>query len=112
MGFSTIPVVNMAGRIIGMIPKNFVIVLIENHCWYKDDKIRAKTEAGASQFYRTAITRQLSQVSRSDVGSEAGASPLDSPKGSISGSKSPLKSPLIAKNKVNEGEGEKDNNMI
>jgi len=27
--FSTIPVVNMSGRIIGMIPKNFVVVLIE-----------------------------------------------------------------------------------
>ena len=36
MGFSTIPVVNMAGRIIGMIPKNFIIVLIENHCWYDE----------------------------------------------------------------------------
>ena len=32
--FSSIPVVNMAGRIIGMIPKNFVIVLLENHNWY------------------------------------------------------------------------------
>ena len=32
--FSSIPVVNMAGRIIGLIPKNFIIVLIENHHWY------------------------------------------------------------------------------
>jgi hypothetical protein len=29
----------MAGRIIGMIPRNFVIVLIENHCWYDETKI-------------------------------------------------------------------------
>ena len=36
--FSSIPVVNMAGRIIGMIPKNFVIVLIENHHWYDQEK--------------------------------------------------------------------------
>lgn len=31
MGFSSIPVVNMAGRIIGLIPANFVITLIEHH---------------------------------------------------------------------------------
>ena len=36
--FSSIPVVNMAGRVIGMIPKNFVIVLIENHYWYDQEK--------------------------------------------------------------------------
>lgn len=35
MGFSSIPVVNMAGRIIGVIPRDFVIVLIENHIWYE-----------------------------------------------------------------------------
>ena len=39
MGFSTIPVVNMAGRIIGLIPTNFVITLIQNHHWYDDEKI-------------------------------------------------------------------------
>jgi len=33
-GFNTIPVVNMAGRIIGLIPVNFIIVLIENHVFY------------------------------------------------------------------------------
>lgn len=36
-GFSSIPVVNMAGRLIGMIPRNFVIVLIENHFWYDEE---------------------------------------------------------------------------
>jgi hypothetical protein len=34
--FSTIPVVNMAGRIIGLIPVNFIIVLLENHIWYNE----------------------------------------------------------------------------
>lgn len=33
--FNSIPVVNMSGRLIGLIPKNFVIVLIEQHAWYK-----------------------------------------------------------------------------
>jgi len=27
----------MAGRLIGMIPRNFVIVLIENHFWYDEE---------------------------------------------------------------------------
>ena len=35
--FNTIPVVNMAGRIIGLIPRNFVIVLLENHVWYDEE---------------------------------------------------------------------------
>lgn len=29
--FSTYPVLNSAGNIVGMIPKNFLIVLIKNH---------------------------------------------------------------------------------
>jgi len=37
MEFSSIPVVNMAGRIIGLIPRNFVITLIENHVWYDEE---------------------------------------------------------------------------
>ena len=39
MGFSSIPVVNMAGRIIGLIPANFIIVLIEQHQWYEEEKV-------------------------------------------------------------------------
>ena len=45
LGFSTVPVVNMAGRIIGLIPKNFVITLIENHQWYDDSLIGGKKAA-------------------------------------------------------------------
>jgi len=33
--FSTIPVVNMHGSLIGLVPKHFIIVLIENHYWYE-----------------------------------------------------------------------------
>lgn len=46
MGFSSIPVVNMAGRIIGLIPANFVITLIEHHQWYAEEKIKGGSEAG------------------------------------------------------------------
>ena len=59
MGFSSIPVVNMAGRIIGLIPRNFVIVLIENHHWYNNDIVRENAEA-VSNFYRTSVKRQES----------------------------------------------------
>ena len=59
MGFSTIPIVNMAGRIIGLIPTNFVIVLIEQHCWYAEEKVKGGSEQGevVSNFYTTAIKR-------------------------------------------------------
>lgn len=57
MPFSTVPVVNMAGRIIGLIPKNFVIVLLENHQWYDESNIRDQTQV-VSNYYRTAMVRQ------------------------------------------------------
>jgi hypothetical protein len=34
--YSTIAVVNLYGSLIGLIPKNFVIVLIENNWWYEE----------------------------------------------------------------------------
>jgi hypothetical protein len=35
--YSTIAVVNLFGSLIGLIPKNFVIVLLENHWWYEEE---------------------------------------------------------------------------
>jgi len=35
--YHTIPVVNMAGKLIGLIPKSFIFVLIENHQWYNEN---------------------------------------------------------------------------
>ena len=32
--YHSIPVVNMAGKLIGLMPKSFIIVLVENHVWY------------------------------------------------------------------------------
>ena len=37
LDFNSIPVVNMAGRIIGLIPRSFIIILIENHWWYDEE---------------------------------------------------------------------------
>jgi len=35
MDFNTIPICNMYGTVIGLVPKHFIIVLIENHMWYE-----------------------------------------------------------------------------
>lgn len=49
----------MAGRIIGLIPLNFIIVLLENHVFY-DEERSAKKTGHLSMHYRTAMTRQES----------------------------------------------------
>lgn len=54
-GYQSIPVVNMAGKLIGMMPKNFVIVLIENFHFYEYDK---KGENYVNFRYRTFKQRQ------------------------------------------------------
>ena len=90
MGFSSVPVVNMAGRIIGMIPTNFVIVLLENHCWYDEGKLQLSRDRAntVSAYYKTAITRQLSQVSASRSHMDDDDIGVGSPKGSV-GNNSP-----------------------
>jgi hypothetical protein len=32
--FSSFPVLNMSGNVMGVIPKNFLIVLLQHHHWY------------------------------------------------------------------------------
>jgi hypothetical protein len=56
--FNSIPVVNMSGKTIGIIPKNFVIVLIENHWWYEEERVSKRIEVAS--FYHTAVVRQTS----------------------------------------------------
>ena len=54
----------MAGRIIGMIPRNFVITLIENHVWYDEGQVGGKhrtTSGVVSAYYRSATIRQTSE---------------------------------------------------
>lgn len=52
----------MSGRVIGMIPRNFIIILIENHYWYEDGAVKGadQNELGIATFYKTAKTRHLS----------------------------------------------------
>lgn len=45
----------MAGKLIGLIPKNFVITLIENHWWY-DMSVRKSRMV--SENYKTYNLRQ------------------------------------------------------
>lgn len=33
--FSMYPVVNLSGKLVGMIPKRFVVILLEHHAWYE-----------------------------------------------------------------------------
>jgi len=52
---SAFPVLNMAGNIVGMIPKNFIIILLENHRWYSTDEKRSES---VSHLYRTSGYRR------------------------------------------------------
>lgn len=46
--FSTIPVVNMHGSLLGLVPKHFIIVLIENFIWYEHETTVEGTDINAS----------------------------------------------------------------
>ena len=54
--YQTVPVVNMAGKLIGLIPKSFLFVLVENHQWY-NEKIVSKRGKDVSEYYRTSKNR-------------------------------------------------------
>lgn len=53
--YSTISIVNMYGVLIGLIPKSFIIVLLERHAWY-EHKLTAKG-VPVMQAYRTMRER-------------------------------------------------------
>ena len=92
MDFNSIPVVNMAGRVIGLIPKSFIVILIENHWWYDEEAIRHQTDA-VSNYYRTSNARKTMRasqqsndfLSRNDNKDHEKADSLGSPRGSLSG---------------------------
>lgn len=51
--YSTIPIVNMSGKLIGLIPKRFVIILIENHAWYEHaDSIEGRS---ITEYFRNQL---------------------------------------------------------
>ena len=88
--FNSIPVVNMAGRIIGLIPKSFIVILIENHWWYDEEQIRHQTDA-VSNYYRTSQARKTLRASQqsgllsvTDNDDKDKEDSLGSPRGSLS----------------------------
>jgi len=52
----------MAGNIVGMIPKNFLIILLENHRWYKPDDKGNKEfkprDESVTKMFRTSEYRR------------------------------------------------------
>ena len=50
--FSTYPVLNSAGNFVGMIPKNFLIVLIENHHWVDLRKLDPEKREKLIKMYK------------------------------------------------------------
>ena len=80
MGFNSTPVVNMAGKIIGLIPSNFIIVLIENHAWYEYELV-GRDSREVTSFYKTHTLRQesLSLSAKSPTNKGLNASPANSP---------------------------------
>ena len=51
-GFSTFPVMNSAGNIVGVIPKNFIIVLIENHHWVDVNQLDSYQKSKLPKMFR------------------------------------------------------------
>ena len=65
----------MAGKIIGLIPKSFIIVLIENHWWYNESKIARQEEV--TSFYVSALRRSESRQDSLASPKKGGASYTD-----------------------------------
>ena len=64
-GFSTFPVMNSSGNIVGVIPKNFIIVLIENHHWVDVNQLDSYQKSKLPKMFRR---------SSSDLSAEMGPS--------------------------------------
>ena len=47
------PVLNSAGNMVGMIPKNFLIVLVKNHFWVDESQLTEKQKLKLPRLYRT-----------------------------------------------------------
>ena len=50
--FSMFPVLNSAGNMVGMIPKNFLIVLLKHHNFIDESKLTERQKAKLPRMYR------------------------------------------------------------
>lgn len=67
-GFSSFPVMNSSGNIVGVIPKNFLIVLIENHHWVDVTKLDTYQRGKLPRMFRRSSSSNLLQA---DMGPKA-----------------------------------------
>jgi hypothetical protein len=54
--FNVFPVLNSAGNIVGMIPKSFLIVLVEQYHWVNTDKLDSQQQAKLVELYSNAAS--------------------------------------------------------
>lgn len=52
---------NSAGNIVGMMPKNFLIVLIENHHWVNVRKLTTEQRQKLTKMYSSVETLKMDQ---------------------------------------------------
>lgn len=58
-GFSSFPVMNSSGNMIGIIPKNFLIVLIENHHWVDVNQLDSQQKNRLPKLFRRSSASDL-----------------------------------------------------
>jgi len=56
--FSMYPVLNTAGNIVGMMPKHFLIVLLENHHWMDTKMLSLAQRQKLIEMYSSAASSQ------------------------------------------------------
>lgn len=59
--FSTFPVLNSAGNLVGMMPKNFLLVLIKNHKWLDENKLNQSQKNRLPRMYRSTSSVLLEE---------------------------------------------------
>ena len=57
--YSTFPVLNSSGNIVGMMPKSFIIVLLENHHFIDINKLTANQLSRVKGVFKKGVTQAL-----------------------------------------------------
>lgn len=60
--YNMFPVLNMAGNIFGLIPKNFLVILVEHHNWYRAPEGKDVTELYATHKKADPGSSQVSEA--------------------------------------------------
>ena len=69
LGYKSYPITNLSGQLVGNIPANFLIVLLQNQCWYQGP---APGAAGASSRPPSVNLGQILEQESRDGESAAG----------------------------------------